>query len=79
MATFTTETVTTVTRRWVVPAADPWGAAAAEVAKAWAAAEQAYREYHDVPQEKPLHDNALCFRVRDEEIVISFDVERQTP
>jgi hypothetical protein len=79
VATFTTETVTTVTRRWVVPAHEPWGATAADISKAWAAAELAYREYYDVPKEQPLRDDALRFRARDEDIVISFDIERQTP
>ncbi|MFJ4624269.1 hypothetical protein [Streptomyces sp. NPDC088812] len=75
MAEFTSETVTRTIRRWVVPAADPWGAAAAEIGKAWAAAELAYREHHGIPKEQPLHDDALRFHVRDEEIVISFETE----
>ena len=75
MAEFTTETVTRRIRRWIVPAAEPWGAAAAEIGKAWAAAEMAYREQHGIPKEQPLHDDALRFHVRDEEIVIEFTTE----
>jgi hypothetical protein len=75
MATFTTETVTTRTHRWIIPAAEPWGAAAAEIGKAWAVAEKAYRGYHQVPENTPLADNALSFHVRDDAIVISFDTE----
>lgn len=75
MATFTTETVTRTIRRWIVPAAEPWGSAAEEIAKAWTVAERAYREHHGLPDEEPLHGDALRFRVRDEEIVISFEFE----
>jgi hypothetical protein len=79
MATFTTETTITRTRRWIIPAAEPWGAAAAEIGKAWAVAEKAYREQHGITDEQPLHDDALHFHVRDDEIVISFAVEEQQP
>jgi hypothetical protein len=77
MATFTTETVTTRTHRWIIPAAEPWGAAAAEIGKAWAVAEKAYRAAYGVPDDRALADNALSFHVRDDEIVISFDTEAQ--
>ncbi|MFF0166758.1 hypothetical protein [Streptomyces prasinus] len=79
MAEFSFETVTRTIRRWIVPAADPWGAAAAEIGKAWAVAERAYRDHHGIPDEQPLHDDALRFHVRDEEIVISFEYEQPTP
>lgn len=72
MATFTTETVTRNVRRWIVPAAEPWGAAAAEIGKAWAVAELAYREHYEIPKERGLADNALAFHVRDDQIVIEF-------
>lgn len=75
MATYTTEAVTSTVRRWIVPAAEPWGAAAEEVGKAWRAAQTAYREAFAVPVGEPLADNALRFRVRDEEIVIEFRIE----
>lgn len=75
MATYTSETVTRTIRRWIVPAAEPWGADAAEVGKAWTVAERAYREHHGIPKEQPLHDDALRFHVRDEAIVISFETE----
>lgn len=75
MADFTSETVTRTIRRWIVPAAEPWGAAAAEIGKAWAVAEKAYRDHHGIDREQPLHDDALRFHVRDEEIVIEFTVE----
>jgi hypothetical protein len=75
MATFTAETVTRTIRRWVVPAAEPWGAAAAEIGKAWAVAELAYREHFGIPEDRPLPDDALRFHVRDEEIVIEFSTE----
>ena len=75
MAEFTCETVTRTVRRWIVPAAEPCGAASAEVGKAWAAAERAYRDHHGVPPEHSLHDNALRFHAYDEQIVIEFETE----
>lgn len=75
MATYTTQTVTHTVRRWIIPAAEPWGAAAAEVAKAWSAAEQEYRRLCEVHGEQPLADNVLTFHVSDDEIVISFECE----
>jgi hypothetical protein len=75
VATYTSRTVVTTRHEWIVPAADPWGAAAAEIGKAWAVAELAYREHHGIPKEQPLHDDALRFHVTDDEIVISFETE----
>lgn len=78
MADFTTETVTRTIHRWIVPTA-PAGAPAAEIGKAWAVAERAYREHYGIPKEQPLHDDALRFFVRDEAIVISFETEEPRP
>ena len=75
MAEFTSETVTRTIRRWIVPATEPWGAAAQEISAAWAVAERAYREHHGMDPGQPLHDNALRFHVTDDEIVISFEYE----
>lgn len=72
MATFTTETVTTSVRRWIVPAAEPRGAAAAEIGTAWAAAENAYREHHGLDDGTPVPGDALMFHAGENEIVISF-------
>lgn len=74
MATYTSRTVTSTRREWIVPAAQPWGATAEEIEKAWTAATVAYREIHG------LHDvatpgDALRFHVGDDEIVISFTIE----
>ncbi|WP_121702116.1 hypothetical protein [Streptomyces sp. E5N298] len=79
MADFTAETVTRTIRRWIVPAAEPWGAAAAEIGKAWAVAERAYRKHHGLADEQPLHDDALRFHVRDDAVVIEFQTEAPTP
>lgn len=78
MATFTTETVTRTIRRWIVPAAEPWGSAAEEIAKAWGAAESGYRDVHKIPAEQSLPGGALWFHVTDEAIVISFETEEPT-
>jgi hypothetical protein len=75
VADYTSETVTRTIRRWIVPASEPWGAPAAEIGKAWAVAERAYREHFEIPDDRPLHDDALRFHVRDEEIVIEFATE----
>jgi hypothetical protein len=72
MADFTTETIARQVRRWIVPAAEPWGAAAAEIGKAWAVAERAYRDHYEIP-------DALRFHVRDDEIVIEFVTEVRVP
>jgi hypothetical protein len=79
VADFTSETVTRTIHRWIVPCAEPWGAAAAEIGKAWAVAERAYREHHGIPKDQPLHDDALRFHVRDEEIVIEFATQTPAP
>lgn len=78
MADFTSETVTRTIRRWIVPAAEPWGAAAAEIGKAWAVAELAYREHHGLDHKQPLRDDALRFHVRDEAVVIEFQTDSTT-
>lgn len=75
MADFTTETVTRTVRRWIIPAAEPWGAPAAEVSKAWAVAELAYWEHFGIPEDRPLHDDALRFHISDDQIVIEFQTE----
>ncbi|MFD9256964.1 hypothetical protein [Streptomyces sp. NPDC059538] len=74
MATYTSRTVTSTRREWIVPAAQPWGAAAEEVEKAWQAADHAYREIHGL-RDVPTPGSALRFHVGDEEIIISFTVE----
>ncbi|MEU9470464.1 hypothetical protein AB0D78_28370 [Streptomyces avermitilis] len=78
MATHTTRTITSTRREWAVPAAEPWGAAAAEIGKAWAVAERAYREQYDLGPEDRLADDALRFKVADDEIVISFTIEGES-
>ncbi|WP_369274481.1 hypothetical protein AB5J55_35180 [Streptomyces sp. R11] len=78
MATYTTETVTSTVRRWIVPAAEPWGATSAEIGRAWTAAQVAYREHHAIPVGQALPGDALRFHVRGEEIVIEFATEART-
>lgn len=77
MATHTRETVTTTVHRWIVPADGPYGAAAAEVGKAWREAERAYRKAYNLPQDDDLFDNALTFHPEDDAIVISFTTEAE--
>lgn len=75
MAEYTSETVTRTLHRWIIPASEPWGAASAEVGKAWSAAQAAYRERYGIPVGKVLPDDALRFHVRDEAVVIEFATE----
>jgi hypothetical protein len=75
MADYTGETVTRTIRRWIVPAAEPWGAAGAEISKAWIVATRAYKEHHGLPQDASLPDDALRFFARDDKIVIEFSYE----
>lgn len=79
MATYTTREVVTRRREWIVPADQPWGAAAAEIAKAWTVAQQSYREAHGLPKDVSLADNALTFHPGDDEIVIAYTVEETQP
>ncbi|MBA2951623.1 hypothetical protein [Streptomyces himalayensis] len=75
MATFTTRTVTSTRHEWIVPAAEPWGAPAEEVSKAWAVAAARYREAHGLPEDAAIPGNALTFHVTDDAIVISYTIE----
>ena len=76
MATYSTRTVTTIRREWIVPAADPWGACIGDINAATAVACRTYREERGLPADAPLADDALRFRVTDDEIVISFETEQ---
>jgi hypothetical protein len=75
MATFTSRTVRSTRREWIIPAPQPWGAAYIEVYKAVAAAEAAYREAHRLDEEAVLADDALRFHVGDDEVIIGFTIE----
>jgi hypothetical protein len=75
MATFDHSVSTSTVHRWKVPAAEPFGAPAEEIAKAWGAAESTYREVHGLAADKPLSGNALSFHVADDAVVIAFTVE----
>jgi hypothetical protein len=76
VATFEHTTTTRFIHRWTIPAAEPWGAAAEEIAKAWGAAESKYREVFELPKDQPLSGNALSFHVTDDAVVIEFTSER---
>lgn len=75
MATFTTETVTRTIHRWIVPAAEPWGACIGDINAACAVACRAYREARGLAEGEAIPDDALRFKVGDEAIVISFETE----
>lgn len=79
MATYTSRTITSTRREWVVPAPEPWGACIGDINAASAVACRAYREQHDLAPDQPLSDDALRFKVGDGEIVISFTIEGETP
>lgn len=67
---------TTTRRDFVVPAPPPNGATSEDMAAAWTAAEQAYREMRRLPLEVPLPLDALTFRPMPQAIVIGFVMER---
>ncbi|MCM2392682.1 hypothetical protein [Streptomyces albipurpureus] len=75
MADYTFETVTHSVYRWIIPAPEPWGAAAEEISKAWAVAVDAYRERYELASTEPIPGDALRFHVRDDAIVIKFSTE----
>jgi hypothetical protein len=75
VADFTSETITRTVHRWIVPAAEPWGAPAEEISKAWGVAASAYRQAHGLAEDAALSGDALRFHVWDEEIVIEFATE----
>lgn len=78
MATFTRRTITTVRQEFVIPAQPPYGAASAEVGKAWAVAEREYRQHHGLREEERLADDAITFRPGDDEIVLSFETRSES-
>ncbi|WP_406418343.1 hypothetical protein [Streptomyces sp. NBC_01614] len=71
---YTTETVTSTIRRWIVPAAKP-GAPIGDINTACADACRAYREAHGLDGGAVIADDALRFHVRDDVIVIEFAIE----
>jgi hypothetical protein len=75
VADYTSETITRTIRRWIIPAAEPWGAAADEISKAWSAAADAYRLVYGLTDGDSLPGDALRFHVRDDAIVIEFVFE----
>jgi hypothetical protein len=75
VAEYTEDTTTLRIRRWRVPAPEPYGAAAAEIGKAWSVAERAYRQHHGIKENASVADNALTFHNGDEEIIIEFRYE----
>lgn len=77
MATYTSRTVEIMHHEWLIPMNDSWGAAAAEVSKAWSAAEQAYRLHHKITDAKSVCDDALTFHADDEHIIIRFTTENE--
>lgn len=72
---YTTETVTSTVRRWIIPAAEPWGACIGDINAACADACRTYREAHGLDAGAVISDDALRFHVRDDAIVISFTIE----
>lgn len=72
MATYETAVITSTRYEWRVPAAEPWGAAAEEIGKAWGAAETTYREVNGIPKDTALSGNAISFHTHDDYIVLAF-------
>lgn len=79
MATYSSREQITRHIEYVVPCDGPWGACWSEVAKALGAAENSYRQIHDIDEKTALTDDALRFFVGDDEILIRFEVKQVKP
>ncbi|MFJ5532414.1 hypothetical protein [Streptomyces sp. NPDC093261] len=75
MATFSTRTVYTQTKEYIVPAGQPWGADQGEITKAALAAKADYRRLRGLPPDAVLADDVLRYFPGDDEIIIRFVVE----
>ncbi|MEW2415332.1 hypothetical protein AB0953_16675 [Streptomyces sp. NPDC046866] len=75
MATYTSRTVVSTRHEWIVPAAQPGGAAWEEIEKAVLAAWTAYREEYGISSAAIPGDFAR-FTVTDDAIFISFTTEQ---
>lgn len=75
MAAFTTRTIVSTRREWIVPAAEPWGACIGDINAACAVACRAYRDARGLAEDAPISDDALRFHVTDDAIIISFTTE----
>lgn len=78
MADYTTRTVTSTRREWIVPATEPWGAPWEEIEKAAGAAWASYRELHDLPAGATAPGDFVRIHVRDDAIVLAFTTEEPT-
>lgn len=76
MASYSSRVVTTERWEWSVPADGPWGACWTEVYKAVSAATQQLRELGLLSEGREPSDNAIRIHCRDDEVVVSFTVER---
>jgi hypothetical protein len=75
MPTFSAETVTSTTRRWIVPAVEPVGAYVGDITAALRAAAVAYRDVHGLPADTLLADDSVSVHAGDDQIVIQFTTE----
>ncbi|MFG2748059.1 hypothetical protein [Streptomyces xanthophaeus] len=77
MATYTSRTVTSTRREWIVPTTYPRGACLGDMEAALGAAIRDYRHYFNISDAITLSDDALMFTTTDEAIVISFTIEAE--
>ncbi|MER5584076.1 hypothetical protein ABT090_20890 [Streptomyces asoensis] len=75
MTTYTSRTITTTRREWIIPAPQPWGACIGDINTAFVIACRTYRETHGLAANASIPDNGLRFHIRDDEIVIAFETE----
>jgi len=75
MATYTTREVVTRRREWIVPAAQPWGAAWEELDKALAGAAVFYRQQHGLDEGASVPGDFARVLPMDDDIVITVTVE----
>ena len=77
MAEYTSRTITSTRREFVVPASQPWGADYGEVSKAASAAWAEYREKVGLPTDAQMPADVLRFIPHDDEIVIAWTIEEE--
>lgn len=78
MSEYTSRTIVSTRREFLVPAGQPWGADYGEVSKAAAAAWAEYREKAGLPDDAPMPADVLRFHPHDDHIIIAWTVEEET-
>lgn len=79
MATYSSREIDSRRIEYTVPAAQPWGATRTDMYQGLMAAEARYRTVHGLKDSESLSDDALRVLPSDDEVIISFTVEKPAP